>query len=213
MKYTLFASLLVVCNILDSVVASQLTFYEVADPTNPVVAVPTNTAAAIPIGTADGATTYRIEDTITNSLTNTHGAVSTLIVTFTETIVASAAGWKVQEPAEEGKGGGEIECQTPDAQGNGECVGRENLNGTTIAVTQTGSMFPFQVISVSQNGAAGNGGSGSSESGNDNNTADNGSSSGLGSGSSLNNNAARRMIAGMVCAVVCGVVFGGLLLI
>ncbi|KAF5336657.1 hypothetical protein D9758_016736 [Tetrapyrgos nigripes] len=187
MKYILFASSLVVLtNLLGSVVADQLTFYQVVDPSDPGDVFPTDAPAAIPIGAADGATTYRIEDIITDPVTDTNGAVSTQTVTYTATIVASSAGWKVEQPAEDGEGGGEIECHTPDAQGNGECIVRANLDGTTFATTQTGSMVSL-VVSVS--GTAGNGGSGN------------------------NKKAARGLIGGMIGAVVGGVVFGGLLLI
>ncbi|KAF5372537.1 hypothetical protein D9758_005296 [Tetrapyrgos nigripes] len=183
MKHTLFASSLVVfTNILGSVVADELTLYEVFDSSAPVPvpvdAAPTATLAAIPIGVADGATTYLIEAIATDSVIDT-------VITNTGTIVASAAGWKVTEPVEDGVGGGEIGCSTPDAQGNGECIERENLNGTTFAFTQTGSMFSF-VLSVSPTGAADTGGSSGSSgsgSGNNNNTAGNGGSSGSGSGS------------------------------
>ncbi|KAK7435203.1 hypothetical protein VKT23_019773 [Stygiomarasmius scandens] len=108
---------------------------------------------AVPVGTADGgiATTYRVEEEDTYVFNDINGVpTSTETIEYSLTIVASAEGWKMTQPAVPGEtAGDEVECNTPDEQGNGACIMRQNMPGTTtFEVTQTGRMISV-VIPIS----------------------------------------------------------------
>ncbi|THU87067.1 hypothetical protein K435DRAFT_355671 [Dendrothele bispora CBS 962.96] len=105
MKYALFASTVVaLTHILPLVSAQTLTLYQVVDPGEPIDdSLTEDTPIAIPIGTADGgaATTYRIQDPETDTLNDINGQpTATSTFDFTVTVVASASGWKMTEPAD-----------------------------------------------------------------------------------------------------------------
>ncbi|KAK7451189.1 hypothetical protein VKT23_012521 [Stygiomarasmius scandens] len=196
MKYALFVpSFVFLLHRLSSKAAAQtLTLYQVVDPNESVDdSLTEGSPIAIAIGTAnDGAaTTYRIEDHETDILTDSNGTPTTTEeVTFTVTIAASASGWKITEPAETGDdsdpldgepSGGEIECLTPDDQGNGACIVRANFASTTVEVTQTGSMISLIVpistagsddsSSSSSSSGSGSGSTSNGENGNNDNSA------------------------------------------